>query len=139
MTSKFSVLHMKIVPKCHPEGLAELSLGKKLTDLEGKLKVFVDTLVDIKSDAVHNCQKITALESGSKLHGQLIQQMIVKTNGRNAENTTLTEAVAGGSSTQQKQQRGGNIRGVALASNDSSQGERQSQRPSLLAQGLECE
>ena len=50
--------------------------------------MFVDTLGDIKSDTVHNSQKITALECDSKLHVQLIQQVIVKTNGRNAENPT---------------------------------------------------
>ena len=61
----------KIIPKCHPEGLAELSLSEKLADLEGKLKVLMYTLGDIKFDAVHNNQKITALESDSKL--QLIQ------------------------------------------------------------------
>ena len=43
--------------------------------------------------------------------------MIVKTNVRNAENPTLAEVIASGSSTQQI--------GVALASNDSSQEERQ--------------
>ena len=85
----------------------------------------MDTLGDTKSDAVHNSQKITALEFDSKLHGQLIQQVIIKTNGRYAENSTLAEVVAGGSSTQQQQHLVSNIRGVALASNDTSQGERQ--------------
>ena len=51
--------------------------------------------------------------------------MIVKTNGCNAENPTLAEVVARGSSTQQQQQIGGNNCSVGLASNDSSQGERQ--------------
>ena len=40
---------------------------------------------------MHNSQKITALESDSRL------QVIVKTNGRNADNPTLAEVVASGS------------------------------------------
>ena len=37
-----------MVPKCHPEGVAELALAEKMATLEGKLKVFEETLGDQK-------------------------------------------------------------------------------------------
>ena len=88
-----------LILKSHPEGVNELSLAEKLADLEGKLKVLVDTLGGTKSDAATNGQKISASETDSKLHGQLIQQVLAKTNNHNAKYPSLAEVVAGGSST----------------------------------------
>ena len=44
----------KLIPKSHPEGVNELSLAEKLADLEGELKVLVDTLDGIKSEDATN-------------------------------------------------------------------------------------
>ena len=120
----------KLIPKSHPERENELSLAEKLADLEGKLKVLVDSLDGTKSEAATNSQKISALETDSKLHGQLIQQILVKTNDHNAKYPSLAEVVAGGSSTRPLQKTGGTKRDGAPS---------QSERPSTLAQGLECE
>ena len=85
---------LELIPKSHPEGVNELTLAEKLADLEGKLNVLVDSL-----DGTANSQKISALETDSKLQGQLIQQILVKTNYHNAKYPSLVEVVAGGSST----------------------------------------
>ena len=115
---------MQIIPKSLPEGVNELSLAEKLADLEGKLKVLVDTLDDIKSDAAANSLKISALETDSKLHGQLIQQVLVKTNDHNAKYPSLSEVVAGGSRTRPLQKTGGTNRDEAPDGNDNDQCER---------------
>ena len=57
-----------------------MSLTEKLADLDGELKVLVDALGGIISDDATNSQKISLLETDSKLHGQLILQVLVKTN-----------------------------------------------------------
>ena len=101
-----------------------MSLAEKLADLEGKLKVLVDTLDGTKSDAATNSQKISALETDSKLHGQLILQVLVKTNDHNAKYPSLAEAVAGGSSTRPLQKTGGTNRDGAPDGNDNDQCER---------------
>ena len=57
------------MPKCHPEGVAELALAEKMATLEGKLKVFEETLGEIKSNTVQNSQKITQLRDYSTQQG----------------------------------------------------------------------
>ena len=101
-----------------------MSLAEKLADLEGKLKVLVDTLDGTKSDAATNSQKISALETDSKLHGQLIQQVLVKTNYHNAKYPSLAEVVAGGSSTRPQEKTGGTNRDGAPDGNDNDQCDR---------------
>ena len=101
-----------------------MSLAEKLADLEGKLKVLVDTLDGTKSDAATNSQKISALETDSKLHGQLIQQVLVKTNDHNAKYPSLAEVVAGGSSTRPQEKTGGTNRDGAPDGNDNDQCDR---------------
>ena len=101
-----------------------MSLAEKLADLEGKLKVLVDTLDGTKSDAATNSQKISALETDSKLHGQLIEQILVKTNDHNAKYPSLAEVVAGGASTRRLQKTGGTNRDGAPDGNDNDQCER---------------
>ena len=64
---------LELIPQSHPEGV-----NAKLADLEGKLKVLVDSLDGTKSDAATNSQKISALETDCKLHGQLILQVLVQ-------------------------------------------------------------
>ena len=49
----------KMVHKCHPEGVTELSVGEKLATLEGKLKVFEDAISEIKCETIQG-QKITS-------------------------------------------------------------------------------
>ena len=114
----------KLIPKSHPEGVNELSIAEKLADLEGKLKVLVDTLDGTKFDVVTNSQKISAMETDSKLHGQLIQQVLVKTNIHNAKYPSLAEVFAGGSSNRPLQMTGGTNRDGAPDSNDNDQCER---------------
>ena len=58
-----------MVPKCHPEGVAELALAEKMATLEGKLKVFEETLGEIKSNTVQNSQKIMQLRDYSTQQG----------------------------------------------------------------------
>ena len=101
-----------------------MSIAEKLADLEGELKVLVDTLDGTKSDAATNSQKISALETDSKLNGQLIQQVLVKTNDHNAKYPSLAEGVAGGSSNQPLQKTGGTNRDGAPDGNDNDQCER---------------
>ena len=101
-----------------------MSIAEKLADLEGELKVLVDTLDGTKSDAATNSQKISALETDSKLHGQLIQQVLVKTNNHKAKYPSLAEGVAGGSSNQPLQMTGGTNRDGAPDGNDNDQCER---------------
>ena len=114
----------KLIPESHPDGVNVLTLAEKLADPEGKLKVLVDSLDGTKSDAATNSQKISALEADSKLHGQLIQQVLVKTNDHNAKYPSLAEAVAGGSSTWPPQKTGGTNRDGAPDGNDNDQCER---------------
>ena len=101
-----------------------MSLAEKLADLEGELNVLVDALDGSKSDAATNSQKISALETDSRLHGQLILQVLVKTNDHNAKYPSLAEAVAGGSSTRPLQKTGGTNRDGAPGGNDNNQCER---------------
>ena len=101
-----------------------MSLAEKLADLEGKLKVLVDTLDDTKSDAATNSQKISALETDSRLHGQLIEQVLVKTNYHNAKYPSLADDVDGGSSTRPLQKTGGTSRDGTPDGNDNDQCER---------------
>ena len=54
------------MPKCHPEGVAELALAEKMATLEGKLKVFEDTLGEIKSNTVQNSQKMDSVLQPSR-------------------------------------------------------------------------
>ena len=70
-----------MVPKCHPEGVTELSLGEKLATLERKLKVFEDAISEIKCETIQG-QKITSLGNDSKQHDQLINQVMQKTHTR---------------------------------------------------------
>ena len=58
-----------MVPKSHLEGVAELALAEKMATLEGKLKLFEETLGEIKSNTVQNSQKITQLRDYSKQQG----------------------------------------------------------------------
>ena len=114
----------KLIPKSHPEGLNELTLAEKPADLEGKLKVLVDSVDGTKSDAATNSQKISALETDSKLHGQLIQQVLVKTNDHNAKYPSLAEVVVGGSSIRPLPKTGGTNRDWSPDSNGNDQCER---------------
>ena len=114
----------KLIPKSNPDGVNELTLAEKLADLEGKLNVLVDSLDGTKSDAATNSQNIFALETDSKLHGQLIQQVLVKTNYHNAKYPSLAEVVAGGSSTRPLQKTGGTNRDGTPDGNDNDQCER---------------
>ena len=72
----------KMVPKCHPEGVTELSLGEKLATLEGKLNVFEDAISEIKCETIQQGQKIMSLVNDSKQHDQLINQVMQKTHTR---------------------------------------------------------
>ena len=64
------------------------------------------------------------METDSKLYGQLIQQVLVKTNDHNAKYTSLAEVVAGGSSTRPLQKTGGTNRDGTPDDNDNDQCER---------------
>ena len=64
------------------------------------------------------------METDTKLHGQLIQQVLVKTNDHNAKYPSLAEVVAGGSSTRPLQKTGGTNRDGAPDGNDNDQCER---------------
>ena len=92
-----------------------------LADLEGKLKELVDSVDGTKSDAATNSQNISALETDSKLHGQLIQHILVKTNNHNAKYPSLAEVVAGGSSTRPLQKTGDTNRDGTPDGNDNDQ------------------
>ena len=110
---------LELIPKSHPEGVNELTLAEKLADVEGKLKVLVDSLECTNSDAAANSQKISALETDSKLQGQLIQHYY-----HNAKYPSLVEVVAGGSSTRPLQKTVGTNRDGTPDGNDNDQCER---------------
>jgi len=56
----------KLIPKSHPEGVNELRLAEKPPNLEGTLKVLMDTLDSITTNITNSNLKISTLDSDPK-------------------------------------------------------------------------
>lgn len=92
-----------MLPRTHPEAVQELSIAEVISEMQGKFRVFTESLANMREDICQNTQKLMSVEGDCKTHGQLLHQVI---NGDVIQKKpTMAQVVSAGRSVLQTQSR----------------------------------